>query len=506
MSDTNWGRAFFLSEQNRVTETKQKWFDGKLIESGRIDVEGRDLSKRVFPGADLEGARFVQCNFTGANIREGSLTDAEIIECIWNDALFFSADLDRSLIKDCRIVAAYMKMVHFIEAKVQGGDWSNTDLYKSTWTGAVVENVCFQKANFTESRLHGTHLVDCDFWKVNLNIVEAYGAVFERCDFRGAYLRFFEFKNTTFKNCAFHGCIGTPKLKGDCQIIEPDISANFDGTGIIEEKQLRHIWGLDEEKPKPGAVIIVPTPLWIEERFDEQQGKQMDWINGGHVGNPPLVIEDKNYSGTFAYEGFFKAGRLTRCDLSDSDLRLAKMQEAQLHNCRLDNSLLMGLQGQEAHFVNCQIRNAILNRSEFADAVISGGDWSGSQFRTCMWYDARVENVSFCGTNWFDGDLEGARFVGCDFRDADLTFVNATKAVFDRCDFRGANLDRLTMWETMFVNCGFYGCQNPPSYDSISDEVSRIIAPDLSENFDGTKIVEEQVVDSIFYKTFKYDN
>jgi uncharacterized protein YjbI with pentapeptide repeats len=506
MNVTNWSEGvFILSIPSRIAN--RQWFDGGRTGFGRIDAQGLNLSKVVVPSADLQGARFVLCDFTGSNLGGASLRDTEIVECVWDDSLFESARFNRSLIKDCKSIASYMGDVHFIEAKVQGGDWSNTDLYKSTWTGAVVENVCFQRANFEWTRLHGTRFIGCDFRRASLGVAEADDAVFERCDFRGAYLGGLKLKNTTFNNCAFYGCISAPRHKGDCQIIEPDISANFDGTEVIEGKQLLQMWGLDKGKPEDGAAIALSNPpQWLEETFFKKQGEQRRWIDGERVGEPPLVIEDKNYSGTFAYEGFFKAGRLTRCDLSDSDLRLAKMQEAQLHNCRLDNSLLMGLQGQEAHFVNCQIRNAILNRSEFADAVISGGDWSGSQFRTCMWYDARVENVSFCGTNWFDGDLEGARFVGCDFRDADLTFVNATKAVFDRCDFRGANLDRLTMWETMFVNCGFYGCQNPPSYDSISDEVSRIIAPDLSENFDGTKIVEEQVVDSIFYKTFKYDN
>lgn len=69
--------------------------------------------------------------------------------------------------------------------------------------------------------------------------IEAYGAVFYKCNFRNCNLDGAKVENTVFEKCGFYNCRGTvwdyatgetPKS----QVIEPDLSEIFDGSGIIE--------------------------------------------------------------------------------------------------------------------------------------------------------------------------------------------------------------------------------------------------------------------------------
>lgn len=489
--------ASILSDSQQ--EIHRRWFEGGCTGDGRIDVEAINLTDAVIPGAYLRGARFVQCNLTNSNLRTSNLRDAEIIECILDDSLLFSARFDRAIIKNCRIVAAYFELTDFIETKVQGGDWSKTDLDNSTWTGALVENVCFQQVNFWRSRLHSARFVNCDFRGASLRAAKTDNAIFERCDFRGAYLESFQFKNVVFKQCGFYGCVGTPRLEEGCQMIEPDLSAEFDQTGVVSSKQLFTLWGLSDTNSKPKPVIgIDQSPEWLEYLRSEKRGEQVRWVDQGRSGPRPMEVFGKNLSFAFVYEGYLSQSRFFGCNFTSADLRLVDMQEAQLSECIFDSALLMGLQGQKSQWHSCRGNGAILNRSELQEATLISGDWSGSQFHNCMWYYVRVENVCFRNTSWRKADLEGSVFINCDFRDTQWREVEAAKVVFEGCDFRGSDLEMLIMDQTTFSKCCFYNCRGTPFYDHLSDETSSIIEPDLSENFDGTNVVDFQDIDQFF--------
>lgn len=52
-------------------------------------------------------------------------------------------------------------------------------------------------------------------------------------------------KNTIFYNCGFYNCTGIPKIEGECEFVEPDLSEAFDGSGVINEEKLLKLWGME---------------------------------------------------------------------------------------------------------------------------------------------------------------------------------------------------------------------------------------------------------------------
>jgi uncharacterized protein YjbI with pentapeptide repeats len=225
-------------------EEHQRWARGGRQGSGRLVLEDEDLQNAVLPGFHLVAARFVRCDLRGANIRAGNLTSVKLVDCIWDGAMLEMATFDKAVIENCRFVGAYLNVGHFIEAQVQGGDWSQVDLHNSTWTNAQMLDVCFQNARFQGAKLHNARLIGCDLRRANIAAMTPYDAVFERCDFRYCDLKYLKLKNTVFYKCGFYGCTGSPTMEGQCEVIEPDLSEEFDGSKVIATEKLFQLWGL----------------------------------------------------------------------------------------------------------------------------------------------------------------------------------------------------------------------------------------------------------------------
>nr|WP_243147260.1 pentapeptide repeat-containing protein [Scytonema sp. UIC 10036] len=128
------------------------------------------------------------------------------------------------------------------DAFIQSGDWSNTDLHRSDWTDAVIENVCLKIARFQGARLHRATITNCNFQTANLVAATAHDTVFNHCDFRNANLEEFTIKNTRFYKCGFYNCKGIPKIEGKCEFIEPDVSEEFDGSKIVNQDKILTLW------------------------------------------------------------------------------------------------------------------------------------------------------------------------------------------------------------------------------------------------------------------------
>lgn len=476
----------YMSAHQR--QKHSRWFEAGRTGDGRINVERKNLSRANCDGGYFQGARFVRCDLSESDISSGNLRDSEIVQCIWDDALLYSVNFDRSLIQDCRIVAAYLGIGDFIETQVKGGDWSKSDFHRSAWTNARVENVCFRRANFQAARLWGTKFVNCDFREANLLVATPHDAVFEHCDFRGANLQELSIKNTVFDKCCFHGCVGIPEVAGDCQIIEPDLAAAFDGSLVVDKKQLFCFWGLDKENTdRKITTLLQPAPEWEGDIGYDPQVAQAAWVKEGCTGTPPIYLEGKNLSQAFLYQAYLISTHLVECNLASSDLRRARLHQAKLINCILDRALLMNALATETLFQDCQVNQANVNRFELEKAQIIGGNWSDSEFNNCILHLSKIENVCFGGSSWRWADLRGTHFINCDFRGADLTDANLIGSVFERCDFRDAEISWAKLKKTTFEQCGFSGViGNVLDWDFESEYESLIINPDLSENFDGT--------------------
>jgi uncharacterized protein YjbI with pentapeptide repeats len=232
----------YLSPGN--IRSHERWLKGGRQGSGRIVLEEINLRGITLAAPCLVAAKFVKCDLTDALIRFGDLTDAELIECIWDSALIERSTFNNASIKNCRFVGAALNIAKFIGAHVQEGDWSRTNLDRTDWMNAQAVNVCFQEANFQEARLDKTKFISCDLRGSNLAAMTPYDAVFEYCDFRNCDLKYLKLKNTVFYKCGFYGCTGAPTMEGQCEVIEPDLSEEFDGSKVIAAEKLFQLWGL----------------------------------------------------------------------------------------------------------------------------------------------------------------------------------------------------------------------------------------------------------------------
>ena len=492
---TEWRVCF----KDRITMAHRRWFEGGRVGEGRIDLEEKNLTRAVLGGEFLQGAKLVKCDLSNSNLSVGNLRDAEITKCIWNNSLLHSINFDRSLIEECDFVDAYLGVGDFIEAKVKGGDWTRCDLDKSTWSSAVVENVCFRRVNLWRSKLQGAHFIGCDFRDGNLMSVKADNAVFENCDFRGVYLRSFRFNNTKFINCGFHGCIGNPKLEGDCILIEPDLSEAFDGTEIVEPEQLLSLWRAHSGQSQPEIAISLDSPQWLDYISRERRAEQADWASGGMKGSLPMDVSGKDLSKAFAYRAYFRAARFTDCDFTASDLRRTMVQQAEFVRCKFDDALLAYLEGRQETALNvettkvtfrdCTAKGAYFNRSELWIAEFTGGNRDGSFFNNCMWTLVEFENVSFENTDWRNAKLDGVRFINCNFRNALFHKANVTASEFINCDFRGTNFGFVDAQKVSMEQCAFYKAKGMvDDIKPLAEDEMRVIDADLSANYDGSLV------------------
>ena len=477
------------------TEAHRKWLKRGKVGEGRVDLEDKNLTRAVFSGVDLADSRFVRCNWSNSNI-SGDFAEAEITECIWNNSLLYGVHFDRASIEKCNFTDTYLGIAHFISAKVKGGDWRRCDLDKSTWNSAVVENVCFERVNFKEARFHGNHFLNCDLRNANFKSATLRGAVFENCDFRGAYLYDFVFEKVTFINCGFHGCIGIPAFEGEYAFISPDLSEDFDGTGIVETEDLLEQW---KSKAPLSLRQTANYPQWLDCLSREIMVKQVRWVSAGMNGSRPMDLRGEDISRAFAYKAYFRAARFTDCDFTASDLRRTMVQQAEFIRCKFDDALLMYLEGRQETsldvettkviFKNCTAKGAYFNRSELWVAEFTGGNWDGSFFNNCMWTLAEFDNVSFENTDWRGAKLDSVKFVNCNFRNALFHKANIRASEFINCDFRGTDFGFVDAKRVTMEQCAFYRVKGMVfDVEPLAENEIRAIDADLSANFDGSLV------------------
>ncbi len=109
---------------------------------------------------------------------------------------------------------------------------------------------------------------------------------------------------------------------------------------------------------------------------------------------------------------------------------------------------------------------------------------------------------SFEGARLSGAGVYGARFTDCVFRKAILRGARLCDATFDHCDLREANLEGMELEGTVsFRRCALYGTIGQPHWGAIRDGKpvpgqAVFEAPDLSPDFDGSRIVDPALVAS----------
>jgi uncharacterized protein YjbI with pentapeptide repeats len=160
-------------------QAHQRWLEAGCTGIGRIDIEGKNLTKANPQMLNLTGGRIVECDLSNSKITYGKFISTEQIECIWYDAVLQSSKFSQSLLKNCRFTAAYMLGTDFTCSQVLGGDWSKTILRESVWTNAYVENTRFQQTSFGGAKFNNAQFMECDFQGADMMLTVLDNTVFK---------------------------------------------------------------------------------------------------------------------------------------------------------------------------------------------------------------------------------------------------------------------------------------------------------------------------------------
>lgn len=143
------------------------------------DLSGEAHTATLFADVDMTeasgtGATFDSCVFRGVRFNSASFTELAFTSCVFDACVFFDARLER-----CKLVGSRFADCRFDLLKVEGGNWSFTDLHRAVLAGTHFEGVRFREADLAGIKAAGAVLVGCDLS----------GADLEQADLTGADLR-----------------------------------------------------------------------------------------------------------------------------------------------------------------------------------------------------------------------------------------------------------------------------------------------------------------------------
>jgi uncharacterized protein YjbI with pentapeptide repeats len=224
------------------THQHRLWVESSHKRGQRISVEGKNLSNTQLGGSQLSSSRFVRCNFRKSYFDYVDFVNAEIKDCIFDETVSYGGTYDKASIRNCQFIKTQCELSHFIDAQVDECDWRDSDCTMTTWNRAKVTDCCFANVEFERSRFHKTHFENCDFTNTRLRAVEAHDTTFKNCDFRHVDLDGFILRKTTFINCGFYGYRNKPDIRDKFFFTNADLSENYDGSQIADERSLIDAW------------------------------------------------------------------------------------------------------------------------------------------------------------------------------------------------------------------------------------------------------------------------
>lgn len=215
------------------------------------------------------------------------------------------------------------------------------------------------------------------------------------------------------------------------------------------------------------------------------------WVERGFTGEGRIIEENLSLSLPEYFGGNeLSRIRLVNCSIRNSHIGSSSFNEAELVNCDWSNCDLSDNEFNNAIIQNCTFYNTEYSSCKFTKAQIEGGDWSSGKFDSPYFTKAKITEVNLANSLIRKALLHKTEIKNCNFQNTDLAFSVAYFAVWENCDFRGVSFENFQFKNTILKNCGFYNCGGVPQ----SIEGIKIINPDLSENFDGNNIVDQQTI------------
>ena len=251
------------------------------------------------------------------------------------------------------------------------------------------------------------------------------------------------------------------------------------------------------ERPPPGTWD--GPSAWEAALHPDRLRAHEAWLARGRQGPGRLVVAGQNLRGATPALFPLSGARFIDCDLSECRFPLYRAEGLELIDCLLEQPDLVGATLDGARVEGCSLVGGDLAAAQLKGARVASTSLRGCNLDGSDWTGAVVVEVRFASCSLVDAALARARFIDCDLRGADLrgvtggpVFGDTSHARFERCDLRGARLDGRRLNGTVLTGCKLYGASGRPALDG----PCRIVAPDLSEEGDGSYLADpEEILD-----------
>lgn len=206
------------------------WYERGKRGDGRLDLADRDI-RGVERIRALDGARFVRCDLSHAQLSQGLLNEIELIDCNVDDAALSwssirGARCERSTFRRTNLVLATLS-----GTQIDGGSFARANAENSTWHSVKACGVEFCDTNLAMARLNDAVFEQCDFRNAQLVRGDtgvdggtAWSAQFIDCDFTGADVSGWGLRVTRFVRCKLAGARGKPVIKEPLVLRDNDLS------------------------------------------------------------------------------------------------------------------------------------------------------------------------------------------------------------------------------------------------------------------------------------------
>jgi uncharacterized protein YjbI with pentapeptide repeats len=232
-----------------VYDAHQKWLKAGGKGPGRLVAEDESLLGIVATAMRLNGAQFKRCVMSSGDLNNTHFKSVLLLACDLSKTNLYMAMFASATMKDCVLAEARLSLAMIVESRVTGCDLTEADAARLLVKESSVEHTDFKGAMLLDAQFEASRFFDCSFHGANLGRKSGGPALgttrtthFENCDFRGADFAGRKLRESKFINCHFHEAVGVPEL-GDGVVVEgADLSAEADGSDIVEPSTFLERW------------------------------------------------------------------------------------------------------------------------------------------------------------------------------------------------------------------------------------------------------------------------
>lgn len=299
------------------------------------NMSGVDLSKLDLSGIDMRKAFIEKTDFT-----DSILDNADLSNCIGNEAIFAGASLNNA-----RLLRGILVKAKFPKAKLRGAVLEHTllkeaDLSEADFTDARTEQTLFEKAvlkkaRFTSAQARLGYFLDADCEEASFVETDLSKAVFLRAPVKQA-----DFTRATMKGAIFLTATGE--------------KVNFSGANMFNTRILQ------------GCAL--PNA-----NFSGADARRASFMDSG--------LEDANFQGARVDEALIEHCQLPNAQLAGVSAKQTRFNKSDLNGANLSGVNLLYGSLRKAKLPNATLAGANLYSAEFYRTGVGKTDFEGANLK-----------------------------------------------------------------------------------------------------------------------------